>query len=133
MRAPLLPVWARDLYLASDVECCPALPRRGHSHGFDGGNGDGCALWRINGIPELIRDGIEGLLFTASDVSELTSAISKLMDDRELRRRMAASSCERVTENYDLQKNVMMPIRGVQPVDVARACRFRRVFKSSDS
>ena len=91
-----------------------------------------CVAPRINGIPELIRDG-EGLLFTASDVSELTSAISKLMDDRELRRRMAASSCERVTENYDLQKNVMMPIRGVQPVDVARACRFRRVFKSSDS
>jgi len=61
----------------------------------------------INGIAELIRNGIDGLLFTASDVSELTSAVEKLMDNPDLRRRMAASSRERVADKYDLQKNVM--------------------------
>jgi glycosyltransferase involved in cell wall biosynthesis len=97
----------RDLYLASDVgvlssfaEGIPVVLMEAMATGVP------CVAPRINGIPELIRDGIEGLLFTASDVSELTSAISKLMDDRELRRRMAASSRERVTEKYDLQKNV---------------------------
>ena len=65
-----------------------------------------CVAPRINGIPELIRDGIDGLLFTASEVSKLTAAIGKLMDNPDLRRHMAASSPERVADKYDLQKNV---------------------------
>ena len=39
-----------------------------------------CVAPRINGIPELIRDGVDGLLFTASDVEELVAAVGKLMD-----------------------------------------------------
>jgi len=66
-----------------------------------------CVAPRINGIPELIRDGIDGLLFTASDVEELVAVIGKLIDGPELRRRMANSSRERVADKYDLQKNVL--------------------------
>jgi glycosyltransferase involved in cell wall biosynthesis len=35
-----------------------------------------CVAPRINGLPELIRDGIDGLLFTASNVEELPLASS---------------------------------------------------------
>jgi len=66
-----------------------------------------CVAARINGIPELIRDGTDGLLFTPSNVPELTAAIGKLMDSPELRRRMAHSSREQVADKYDLQKNVL--------------------------
>jgi glycosyltransferase involved in cell wall biosynthesis len=65
-----------------------------------------CVAPRINGIPELIRDGIDGLLFTASDVQELAAAIGKLMDNPDLRRRMATSCPQRIADKYDVQKNV---------------------------
>jgi glycosyltransferase involved in cell wall biosynthesis len=65
-----------------------------------------CVAPRINGIPELIRDGIDGLLFTASDVTELVCALLRIMDDSAMRRRMAASSRERVADKYNLRKNV---------------------------
>lgn len=65
-----------------------------------------CVAPRINGIPELIRDGVDGLLFTASDVAELVDATGRLMDDSEMRHKMADSSRARVADKYDLQKNV---------------------------
>jgi glycosyltransferase involved in cell wall biosynthesis len=65
-----------------------------------------CVAPRINGIPELIRDGVDGLLFTVSDVAELVAATGRLMDDTEMRRRMAESSRARVADKYDLHKNV---------------------------
>lgn len=64
-----------------------------------------CVAPRINGIPELIRDGIDGLLFTPSNTDELVAAIARLMDDHDLRRQMALSSRERITDKYDLLKN----------------------------
>jgi colanic acid/amylovoran biosynthesis glycosyltransferase len=97
----------RELYLRSDVavlssfaEGVPVVLMEAMSTGVP------CVAPRINGIPELIRDGIDGLLFTASDVGELGSAIGKLMDDPDLRRSMAASSRERVADKYDLRQNV---------------------------
>jgi glycosyltransferase involved in cell wall biosynthesis len=65
-----------------------------------------CVAPRITGIPELIREGTDGLLFTVSNVPELAAAIRQLIDDPELRRRMAASSRLRVADKYDLHKNV---------------------------
>jgi glycosyltransferase involved in cell wall biosynthesis len=54
----------------------------------------------------LIRDGIDGLLFTTSNVQELTAAIGNLIDSPDVRRKMAESSRERISDKYDLQKNV---------------------------
>ncbi|MGC2108519.1 MAG: glycosyltransferase family 4 protein [Candidatus Korobacteraceae bacterium] len=66
-----------------------------------------CVAPRIAGIPELIRDGLEGLLVTPANVVELASAIRTIMDQPELRRRMSALGRERVAEQYDLGKNVL--------------------------
>jgi glycosyltransferase involved in cell wall biosynthesis len=97
----------RELYLRNDVgvlssfaEGLPVVLMEAMATGVP------CVAPRINGIPELIRDGIDGLLFTASDVSELTSAIGKLMDNPDTRKRMSASGRERVADKYDLSKNV---------------------------
>ncbi|HEX8475841.1 MAG TPA: glycosyltransferase family 4 protein [Pyrinomonadaceae bacterium] len=60
---------------------------------------------RINGVPELIRDGIDGLLVAPSDVDELADAISSLMDDAALRRRLGEAGRRRVVERYDLARN----------------------------
>jgi len=65
-----------------------------------------CVAPRINGIPELIRDGVDGLLFTASDVAELVGALGRMMDDSAMRHKMAELSRKRVSDKYDLRKNV---------------------------
>src|SRR5581483_6132281 len=55
-----------------------------------------CISTRITGIPELIRDGIDGLLVTPADAAELASAIGRLMDDANLRRRLGEAGRQRV-------------------------------------
>jgi glycosyltransferase involved in cell wall biosynthesis len=65
-----------------------------------------CVSTAITGIPELIRDGIDGLLVPASDLESLVEALAKLMDDAELRNRLGQSARGRVLEHFDLASNV---------------------------
>lgn len=65
-----------------------------------------CVTTRITGIPELIRDGEDGLLVAPSSVEELAGAITRLMDDSNLREKLGKNGRKRVTELYDLEKNV---------------------------
>ena len=67
-----------------------------------------CIAPRITGIPELIRDGVEGLLVTPANVADLASAIGSLMDHPDLRRQMATRSRERIAGQYELRKNVLL-------------------------
>ena len=64
-----------------------------------------CVTPHITGIPELIRDGIDGLLVAPSDLDGLVEALARLMDDRELRGRIAKNGRERVLERHDLRRN----------------------------
>jgi len=65
-----------------------------------------CVSTWITGIPELIRDSIEGLLVAPSDDEALAAAIARLMDDVELRRRLGAAGRLRVIEKFNLRTNV---------------------------
>lgn len=64
-----------------------------------------CVSTYIAGIPELIRDGVEGLLTPASDDEQLAAAIARLMDDPELRLRLGRQARLRVLADYDLGRN----------------------------
>jgi colanic acid/amylovoran biosynthesis glycosyltransferase len=66
-----------------------------------------CVATRITGIPELIEDGVSGLLVTPADPAELASAIGRLMDDGKLRRVIGANGRRRVEERYNLRVNCM--------------------------
>ena len=65
-----------------------------------------CVTTWITGIPELIRDGVDGLLVGPSDETGLAEAIARLMDDTGLRKRVGAAGRSRVIEKYHLRKNV---------------------------
>jgi glycosyltransferase involved in cell wall biosynthesis len=65
-----------------------------------------CVSTNITGIPELIRDGIDGLLVPASDLDALVEALARLMDDAGLRSRLGQSGRARVLEHFDLVSNV---------------------------
>jgi glycosyltransferase involved in cell wall biosynthesis len=65
-----------------------------------------CVTTSIAGIPELIRDGVDGLLVPPSDLDALVKALARLMDDAELRQWMGKSGRARVVEHYDLRRSV---------------------------
>lgn len=65
-----------------------------------------CVTTHITGVPELIRDGLDGLLVAPSDTDALGKALARLMDDAELRQRIGRSGRARVVEHYDLRRNV---------------------------
>jgi len=64
-----------------------------------------CISTYIAGIPELIRDGVEGLLVPASSEEKLASAMKMLLDDAQLRRRLGAAGRKRVLSLHDLATN----------------------------
>lgn len=63
------------------------------------------ATW-VGGVPDLIRDGVDGLLVAPGDADSLAVAIRRLLDDPELRRRLGTQARQRILQKYDLRKNV---------------------------
>jgi glycosyltransferase involved in cell wall biosynthesis len=64
-----------------------------------------CVATRITGIPELIRDGVDGLLVAPSDVEGLAEAILRLVRDPDLRLRLGKAARQRILECYELGRN----------------------------
>jgi glycosyltransferase involved in cell wall biosynthesis len=65
-----------------------------------------CVTTSITGIPELITQGIEGLLVPPSDLDALVQALATLMDYDGLRSSMAMNGRKRILAQYDLRTNV---------------------------
>ena len=64
-----------------------------------------CITTAITGIPELIRNGQEGLLVAASDREGLIQAIKQLVEDQVLRQQLGKAGRLRVLSDFDLYKN----------------------------
>ena len=65
-----------------------------------------CVSTCIAGIPELICDGLDGLLVPPSSADALASAIQRLIEDPPLRRKLGVAGRKRVCEFYNLRKNI---------------------------
>jgi glycosyltransferase involved in cell wall biosynthesis len=57
----------------------------------------------VGGVPELIVDGVTGLLCPRGDVRALATAVLRLLDDRDARRTMGAAARERCLDLYDIE------------------------------
>jgi glycosyltransferase involved in cell wall biosynthesis len=62
------------------------------------------ATW-VAGVPELIRDGTNGLLVPPADEGSLAGAILRLMSDPDLRFKLGREARRTVLDQYDLDKN----------------------------
>lgn len=66
---------------------------------------------RVGGIPEIVEDGVTGLLVGADDAPGLTDAIVKLCLDPQLRRNMAEASRVRARARYDAETIMKRQLR----------------------
>jgi L-malate glycosyltransferase len=60
---------------------------------------------RVGGIPELITDGVSGLLFETKSVESLVAALTKLILDPALRRRFAQQAASLARETFSMEIN----------------------------
>ncbi len=59
----------------------------------------------VSGIPELIEDGVDGLLVEQKDAEALADGIQTLLEDWELAQRVARSGREKVVSQFDVKSN----------------------------
>jgi glycosyltransferase involved in cell wall biosynthesis len=97
----------RSLYAQAHVFCLPSFAEGVPVVLMEAmAMGIPCVSTCITGIPELIRNNIDGLLVAPGDSVALSEALATLMDDRELSERLANSGRARVLEHYNLARNV---------------------------
>jgi 2-deoxystreptamine N-acetyl-D-glucosaminyltransferase/2-deoxystreptamine glucosyltransferase len=53
---------------------------------------------RIGGIPDLVEDGLSGLLVRPNDPAALADALSRILTDHDLRHRLAAGARARAEQ-----------------------------------
>lgn len=62
---------------------------------------------RVAGIPELVEDGRTGLLFAASNWSELAAALDRLVGNRKLRELISKNGPLRIAEEFDIRHSAI--------------------------
>jgi glycosyltransferase involved in cell wall biosynthesis len=65
-----------------------------------------CISTNISGVPELIRDGENGVLVPTENVGTLAAAIERLIRDPALRKQLGAAAEERVRSAFDYHASV---------------------------
>lgn len=61
---------------------------------------------RVGGLPDLINEGVNGILMDPGKPDQLAAALNKLFADKELRYSMQQRSYQLVSEQYDIEKRV---------------------------
>ena len=96
----------KQLYFDSDIFCLPTygdcLPM---VLSEAGAAGLPSVSTRVAGIPEIIADGETGFVVSSGDLTALTSALSRLIENPALRLRLGAAAIVRVTERFDAERN----------------------------
>lgn len=116
-----------DALHAADVLVAPSVPtRRGKREGIPVVLMEGMAAGlpvvasRLSGIPELVEDGLSGVLVPPADPASLATALTELAADPARRRRMGAAGRATVTRDFDVRTNAG------RLIDLIQASRDRR-------
>jgi glycosyltransferase involved in cell wall biosynthesis len=60
----------------------------------------------VDGIPTVIRHGVDGLLFNVEDVNDLAQKISYLIENPIIRKNLGCEAQKRVVEEFSTEKYV---------------------------
>ena len=61
----------------------------------------------ITAIPEIVEDGVSGLLVPPNDEKALAEAITRLINDHDLRQKLGEDARKRVEDRFDIHKNIV--------------------------
>jgi glycosyltransferase involved in cell wall biosynthesis len=116
-----------DLYAAADVVVNPA--RVPEAFGRVGAEalvaGRPVVASRVGAIPEVIRDGVDGLLVEPGDPGALTAAVTELMEDPARAAQLVESGRRRVLERFGYEQDLAAWRSVVEPVLTRRLGRIR--------
>lgn len=65
----------------------------------------------VSAIPEIIEDGVNGFLVPSGNPNTLAEKIEELLSDKSLRERMGEKGRVRVSEEFDISKNIEKLVR----------------------
>jgi glycosyltransferase involved in cell wall biosynthesis len=92
-------------YNQAEMAVCPSLYE---GFGLPAGEAMACGLPVVattgGALPEVVEDGVTGILVPPGDAPALAKAMRTLMDDADLRRRMGQAGRERVLEMFNWRK-----------------------------
>jgi glycosyltransferase involved in cell wall biosynthesis len=57
----------------------------------------------VGGIPDVIQDGVDGLLVPAQDPAAIAEAVARLLSDAELRARLGGAAAAAVEDNWNVR------------------------------
>ena len=66
---------------------------------------------RISGIPELVDDGVTGMLVSPGDAESLARALARLHEDPGLRQELARAGRMKVVSEFDVHENAARLVR----------------------
>ena len=104
----------RQRLAAAQLFVLPCIDLRGQGEHVDGipvalmeamAMGLAVVSTRVSGIPELIEDGVSGLLVPERDAAALAEALARLAADAALRASLGRAARRRVEERFDLETN----------------------------
>jgi len=87
--------------------------------------GTPCIATPVTGIPELIEDGVSGLLVAERDAPGLAARLRRLLTDHRLRETLAAPARLRIEREFDIGENAAR-LRALFPALAAEALPMRR-------
>jgi glycosyltransferase involved in cell wall biosynthesis len=85
------------------------------------------AAYGASSIPELVRDGVSGLIAPARDDAALAPLLGRLIDDRQLREELGARGHEEVRRRFsldtmlDTMEEILWRAHGGAPAEENRA------------
>jgi glycosyltransferase involved in cell wall biosynthesis len=81
---------------------------------------------RVGGIPDVVEDGVSGLLVPAGDATATAAAIERILDEPDLRTRLSSGGRARVAEHFSLDSMVQGYLAAYES---ARGRRSRRASR----
>jgi glycosyltransferase involved in cell wall biosynthesis len=62
--------------------------------------------WKVGGVPELVRDGVDGRVVPFGRDSRFVEAVRQLLADEGMARRCGAEAAERVSKHFTYRRMV---------------------------